>query len=121
MKTLVAAFLLTTSTAAVGAELPTAEPEEVGFSSERLEQITAFTRREIEQGRATGFVTMVARHGKIVHFEAVGQFGIDNDKPMGKDTLFRIYSMTKAITNVAAMILYEENAFQLNDPVSPFR
>lgn len=81
-------------------------PEEAGFSSERLKQITAFVRRDIEEGKLVGVVTMVARHGKIVHFDSAGRYGLDNDKPMDKDTLFRIYSMTKPITTVAMMMLY---------------
>lgn len=102
------------------ADLPTTKPEKVGFSSERLKEISKFTQREVDAKRHAGFVTMVARHGKIVHFDAVGSYGIDNDKPMGKDTLFRIFSMTKPITSVAMMMLYEEGAFQMNDPVSKY-
>jgi CubicO group peptidase (beta-lactamase class C family) len=64
-----------------------------------------------------GTVTIVARHGKIVHFESAGSYGLDNDKPMDNDALFRIYSMTKPITTVAAMMLYEEGKFQLGDAV----
>lgn len=109
------ACLVTGTVCAAG--LPMVDPEEVGFSGERLGHITRFTRRFIEEGKQTGFVTIVARHGKVAHFEAVGQYGIDNDRPMEKDTLFRIYSMTKPVTNVAALMLYEEGAFQLNDPV----
>lgn len=120
MRTTAAATLILASGLVQAAELPIVAPENVGFSSERLEMITAFTGRFVEEGKQTGFVTMVARHGKIVHFEAVGKYGIDNDKPMGKDTLFRIFSMTKPITNVAAMILYEEGAFQLNDPLARY-
>lgn len=95
-------------------------PEEAGFSSERLKQITAFVRRDIEEGKLVGVVTMVARHGKIVHFDSAGRYGLDNDKPMDKDTLFRIYSMTKPITTVAMMMLYEEGKFQLGDPVANY-
>jgi len=63
---------------------------------------------------------MVARNGRIVHYEASGSYGLDNDKPIDKDALFRIYSMTKPITTVAMMMLYEEGRFQLNDPVSMY-
>jgi len=101
-------------------ELPMTTPEDVGFSSQRLELISEFTRRNIEEKKHVGIVTMVARHGKIVHFDSVGKYGLDNDKPMGKDTLFRIYSMTKPIVTVAAMMLYEEGRFHLNDPVSKY-
>ena len=102
------------------AELPVVTPEEVGFSSERLEEITAFTRRDVDAGKMVGVVTMVARHGKIVHFEAVGNYGLDNHRPIDKDALFRIYSMTKPITTVAMMMLYEEGKFQLGDPVAKY-
>ena len=100
------------------AEMSIATPEDVGFSSERLGEITAYSRREVDQGRLVGVVTMVSRRGKIVHFDAVGNYGLDNDKPIDKDALFRIYSMTKPITTVAMMMLYEEGKFQLGDPVS---
>jgi len=102
------------------AELPTVKPETVGFSSERLNKITEFTQRAVDEGRHAGFVTMVARRGKIVHFASVGHYGIDNDKPLEKDTLFRIWSMTKPVTAVAMMMLYEEDKFQMNDPVSKY-
>jgi len=101
-------------------ELPTAKPESAGFSGERLHKISEFTQRAVDEGRHAGFVTMVARHGKIVHFEAVGQHGIDDDRPMQKDALFRIFSMTKPVTAVAMMMLYEEDRFQMNDPVSNY-
>lgn len=67
-----------------------------------------------------GTVTLIARHGKIVHFEAAGARGIEDDRPMERDALFRIFSMTKPITTVAAMILYEEGRFQLNEPVARY-
>lgn len=105
---------------AQASELPTTKPEKVGFSSERLQKIDEFTQRAIDGGRHSGFVTMVARRGKIVHFEASGRYGIDNEKPMDKDALFRIFSMTKPVTAVAMMMLYEEDKFQMSDPVSKF-
>ena len=101
-------------------ELPRATAEDVGISSERLAQITEFTQRHVDEGKHAGLVTIVARHGKVVHFEAVGNYGIDNDKPMEKDTLFRIFSMTKPVTSVAIMMLYEEGKFHMGDPVSNF-
>jgi CubicO group peptidase (beta-lactamase class C family) len=102
------------------AELELVKPETVGFSSERLGKISEFVRRDIDEGKLVGVVTMVARHGKIVHFETAGSYGLDNDKPMDTDALFRIYSMTKPITTVAAMMLYEEGRFQLGDAVSKY-
>lgn len=112
--------LILVPTIAVAEPLPHAAPEAVGFSAARLEQITEYARREVEAGRLAGVVTMVARHGRVVHFEAVGQYGVDNDRPMDRDALFRIFSMTKPVTTVAAMMLYEEGAFHLGDPVSKY-
>jgi len=118
MKSTVFFLALLCSSAIVADTLLTVDAEDAGFSSERLENMSAFTRREIEAGKIAGAVTMVARHGKIVHFDAVGNYGVDNDRAMEKDTLFRIYSMTKPITTVAMMMLYEEGMFELGDPVS---
>ena len=120
MKSAVLSLALLVPVVLQAADLPIVEPESVGFSTERLKKITAFAKRNVEEGMHAGIVTLVARHGKIVHFEAVGQYGIDNEKPMGKDALFRIFSMTKPITTVAMMILYEEDEFQLGDPVSKY-
>ncbi len=104
----------------VAQPLPMVKPESVGFSSERLQQINAFARENIESGKHAGIVTIVARHGKVVHFEAAGTMGMNNSAPMERDTLFRIFSMTKPITAVAALMLYEEGKFQLNDPVAKY-
>ena len=114
----VALTLVTTGLQA--SELPTTKPENVGFSSERLQKISEFTQRAVDENEHAGFVTMVARHGKIVHFNAVGTYGIDNDKPMDKDALFRIFSMTKPVTAVAMMMLYEDGKFQMTDPVGKY-
>jgi len=120
MKTIRCLLLIFVSFPLVAAELQFAEPEAAGFSSERLGKINEFVRRDIDEGKLVGVVTMVARNGKIVHYEASGSYGLDNDKPIDKDALFRIYSMTKPITTVAMMMLYEEGRFQLNDPVSMY-
>ena len=118
MKSTVLLSLIFATTFTLADGLPEVQPEEVGFSSERLGEITAFARREVDEGRMVGVVTMVARRGKIVHFDTVGSYGLDNQKPIEKDALFRIYSMTKPITTVAMMMLYEEGRFQLGDLVS---
>ena len=97
-----------------------AKASRAGMSAERLERITAMTQRYVDENKLAGVVTLVARDGKIVHFEAVGNRGAEDDRPMTKDALFRIFSMTKPITAVAAMMLYEEGKFQLSDPVSDF-
>ena len=118
----VTVLLVATLVAAISpaSELPSVEPESVGFSTERLRKITEFTQRQVAEGKHAGYVTMVARHGQVVHFDAVGNYGIDNNKPMDRDTLFRIFSMTKPVTAVAMMMLYEEGAFQMHDPVSVY-
>lgn len=108
------------ASAVVAKDLPKASPESVGISSKALKKINAFTEKNIADGKHIGFVSMVARHGKIVHYNAVGNYGLDNDRPMEKDTLFRIYSMTKPVTTVAAMMLYEEGLFHLSDPVEKY-
>ena len=105
---------------AVAGDLVEAPGAEAGMSDERLLRITGMTQRYVDEGKLAGVVTLVARDGKIVHFEAVGQRGAEDDRPMTRDALFRIFSMSKPITAVAAMMLYEEGAFALSDPVAKF-
>jgi len=120
MRTLIASVLLVFSASAAAADLSVQDPASVGMSAERLDRITALTQRYVDEGKLAGVVTLVAREGAIVHFEAVGQRGADDERPMTEDALFRIFSMTKPITAVAAMMLYEEGMFQLTDPVDKF-
>jgi CubicO group peptidase (beta-lactamase class C family) len=94
--------------------------EEVGMSSKRLERIKPVMQAYVEQKKIAGLSTMIARKGKVVHFEQVGQMDIESNKSMSKDAIFRIYSMTKPIVCVALMILYEQGGFHLADPVSKF-
>ncbi len=101
-------------------EISTVRADRAGMSADRLARITELGRNYVESGQLAGIVTLVARDGRIVHFEAQGVRDLENGTPMTKDTLFRIYSMSKPITAVAAMMLYEEGAFQLSDPVSKF-
>lgn len=112
-------FWLATGTAGA-AVLPKAKPEKVGLSSERLDRITSLFLNAVEDGRIAGTVNAVLRKGKIARFEALGKMDIGAGKAMGKDTLFRIFSMTKPITSTAVMILYEEGRLDLFDPVSKF-
>ncbi|MGH9936924.1 MAG: serine hydrolase domain-containing protein [Blastocatellia bacterium] len=100
--------------------LPTARPEDVGMSSERLARIRTAMRRYVDRGLVPGVVTLVARRGRVVHFEAIGYRDVEAKTPMGADTIFRIASMTKPIASVALMTLYEEGHFLLNDPISKF-
>ena len=90
------------------------------MSSSQLQSLSRLASRYVAEGRVPGIVNLVMRNGKIVHFEAVGNRGIDNESPMQVDDLFRIYSMTKPITSVALMQLYEQGKFQLSDPVTTF-
>ena len=101
-------------------ELPAARPESVGMSSERLARLNAGMKSLVDQGRLAGAVTMVARHGKLVEFEATGRRDVAAGAPMQKDSIFRIYSMSKPITGVAMMMLFEEGKWQLNDPVAKY-
>lgn len=98
-------------------ELRVASPESVGMDSNRLESIAAAMQSLVDEGLLAGAVTMASRDNRVVHFESVGYRDLENRTPMTNDTLFRIYSMTKPITGVALMILYEEGKFNLSDPV----
>src|ERR1017187_2239327 len=100
--------------------IPTATPEDVGMSSERLERITGSIQEYVRDGRISGGVSLVARHGKVVYLHAVGMEDRDARKPMQTDSMFRLCSMTKPITAAAVMILYEEGRFALSDPVSDY-
>ncbi len=96
------------------------KPEAVGFSSERLARIDPVMQRYVDELKLAGILTLVARRGKVAHFETFGMADIENDRLMQRDTIFRIYSMTKPITSAAVMMLYEEGRFRLSDPVSNF-
>ena len=101
-------------------DLPTASAESQGMSAERLARLSAGMKELVDSGRLAGVVTMVSRHGKVVEFDAAGKRDIAANAPMQKDSIFRIYSMTKPITGVAMMILFEEGKWQLNDPVAKY-
>ena len=100
--------------------LPTAKPEEVGLSSERLERVSRALRSEIEAGKIPGAVALVARKGRVVYFESFGVRDKATGEAMPKDAIFRLYSMTKPFTSVAAMMLMEDGKLLLTDPVSKF-
>ena len=101
-------------------DLPSSKAEKVGMSSDRMERMTALGERYVNNNQVAGMVNLVMRNGKVVHYKAHGARGSDDDRPMRKDDLFRIYSMTKPITAAAAMQLYEQGKFQLSDPVAKF-
>jgi len=113
-------ILIFSPTALWADAFPIVKPSKQGFSSERLEKIGDLSQRYIEEKKIAGMVNLVARNGKIVYFDAKGSRGIDDPRPLQKDSLFRIYSMTKPITSVALMMLYEQGVFQMKDPVSKF-
>jgi CubicO group peptidase (beta-lactamase class C family) len=98
----------------------TITPGDVGFSSSRLSRIGNVMQGYVDKGQLAGLVTMVARRGKLVHFERFGMMNLKASKPMEFDTIFRIYSMTKPLTSVALMMLFEEGLVRLTDPVSHF-
>ena len=100
--------------------MQTATPESVGMASDRLDRIVCQLQGYVDREHAPGFVTMVARQGQIVHLETCGYRDAEARLPAEIDTIFRIYSMTKPITSVALMMLYERGAFQLYDPVSRY-
>ena len=100
--------------------LPYAEPEEVGMSTDRLQRIQPLIQSYIDRQLIPGAVTMAARCGKVVHFDVQGYQNVEKQVPMTKATIFRIASMTKPITSVALMMLYEQGKFQLRDPISKF-
>jgi CubicO group peptidase (beta-lactamase class C family) len=100
--------------------MQTIAPEKVGLSAARLGRIRPAMQRYVDENKLAGVLTAVARHGQIAHLDMVGQMDIEANKPMQLDTIFRIYSMSKPITSVAVMMLYEENRFLLTDPVSRF-
>ena len=119
MKNFLTSILLI-SISILNSQLKEVLPEEIGVSSERIKLITDLSEDYIKSNKVTGIVNIISRKGKIVYFEASGNRGIDDNTPMKKNDLFRIYSMTKPITAVAAMQLYEKGKFNLDDLVSKF-
>ncbi|MEX0901125.1 MAG: serine hydrolase domain-containing protein [Pseudohongiellaceae bacterium] len=106
------------SWSATAAELPFAEPESVGVSSERLQRVSASMQRYIDQDLLAGTITLVARKGKVIHLESQGMKSRETGEAMTDDSIFVIMSMTKPIVSTALMMLYEEGHFLLTDPIS---
>jgi CubicO group peptidase (beta-lactamase class C family) len=100
------------------ADLPFAKAETVGMSSKRLERVNAFIKDYIDTNQIAGAVTLIARKGKIVHFEAQGWRYKEENQPMEKDAIFSLASMTKPIVSTALMMLWEDGKFMLDDPIS---
>ncbi|MBJ2136337.1 beta-lactamase family protein [Paraglaciecola chathamensis] len=102
------------------ADIRTTNPKKVGMSKARLERIEPAMQAFVDEQKLAGTLTLVARKGKVVHVEGVGYRDREAEAPMSEDTIFRIYSMTKPITAVAALTLWEQGKFQMNDPVSKY-
>ncbi|MGY0586885.1 MAG: serine hydrolase domain-containing protein [Paraglaciecola chathamensis] len=102
------------------ADIRTTNPKKVGMSQARLERIEPAMQAFVDEQKLAGTLTLVARKGKVVHVEGVGYRDREAKAPMSEDTIFRIYSMTKPITAVAALTLWEQGKFQMNDPVSKY-
>ena len=95
-------------------------PEDVGLSTPQLDRVKGWAQRLVDDGRLAGVTTMVARHGRVVHQHCCGLANRAAGQPMTPDTIVRIYSMTKPLTSLAIMMLYEQGLFQLDDPISRF-
>lgn len=100
--------------------LPTATPEQVGLSSERLQMLSDVLKADVAAGKIPGAVLLVARQGKVAWFDPVGKLDTATGAPMQRDGIFRIYSMSKPVTTVAAMMLVEDGRLKLDDPISTY-
>ncbi|HEV7756652.1 MAG TPA: serine hydrolase domain-containing protein, partial [Mycobacteriales bacterium] len=96
------------------------EAAEVGMDAGRLSRVDSHLARYVDEGRLPGWLVMVSRGGKVAHLSTYGRRHVEDGLDVEVDSMFRIYSMTKPITSVAALMLYEEGAFELTDPVSRF-
>lgn len=112
--------LIAFSPLTLGQGLPKASPKSVGLSQDRLDRITAVMQKHVDDGLLAGAVAMVAREGKVAYLQSVGMQDREKKVEMNPGTIFRIASMSKAITSVAVMMLYEEGKIRLSDPVSKF-
>ena len=101
-------------------DMTVVKPETVGFSSGRLDRLHAYMKQVIDSRELSGMVTILARHGKVVDYWNYGQRDMASGTPMTKDTIFRDFSMTKPVTGVAMMILYEQGKWLPTDPISKF-
>src|SRR5437879_13480836 len=119
MKTL--SLLLTfVVTVATHAQLPVASPGRAGFDPARLEILHGITKRFVDEGQHAGAITLLARNGRLVDFQTYGYRDLEKKLPMERDTICRVYSMSKIISSVGALVLFEEGRFNLDDPVSKY-
>ncbi|HEY6346865.1 MAG TPA: serine hydrolase domain-containing protein [Bryobacteraceae bacterium] len=118
--TVIFSAILAVAVPALPASVQTAKPEQIGFSSERLARIHEMVQRHIDAHDISGAVTLVARNGKVVHFEAHGLADVEAKRPMSKDSLFWIMSMTKPVVGTAVLMMMEEGRLRLTDPISKF-
>jgi CubicO group peptidase (beta-lactamase class C family) len=109
-----AALWLALTSLAEAQGLPMGKADELGFAPDRLARITETLKANIDQHDIPGAVLLIARHGKVAYFESMGALDPQGKAPMGKDAIFRIYSMSKPITTVAAMMLFEEGRITLD-------
>jgi CubicO group peptidase (beta-lactamase class C family) len=114
------AFLLLAGLPLAAAAVPEVKPETVGFSGERLQRVRETMQRHMSANTMAGAVTAVVRRGRLAHLEAHGLMDVEAKKPMTKDAVFRIWSMSKVVGGVAILMLMEEGKIRLNDPVSKF-
>lgn len=115
---LVSAVMALAAGSAARANDPLAPPESVGFSTPGIKTFQQTMRALVDEGKLAGLTTVIARHGKVVHFDAYGVQNLETRQPVTRDTIFRIASMTKPIVGVAMMMLWEEGKWSLDDPVS---
>jgi CubicO group peptidase (beta-lactamase class C family) len=116
----VVAFFVLSSIASALDDMQTVDPQQIGLSGERLERIDQAMEKHVADGHFSGAIGLVARRGKIGYFKAWGDMDREAGTKMSKGAIFRMYSMTKAVTGVAAMILYEQGHFALTDPISNY-
>src|SRR6059036_2130873 len=103
-----ALFLTFLAAVSTHAQLPVSTPARAGFDSARLEVLHAITKRFVEEGQHAGAITLLARNGKLVDFQAYGYRDLEQRLPMERDTICRVYSMSKIITSVGVLMLFED-------------
>src|SRR5262245_38986569 len=102
-----------TTSRAMAALAPSANPDALGFDAQRLSRLDAYMAKSVADGRVAGMITLLARHGQVVSEKLYGVKSLATNAPMTRDTIFRLYSMTKPITGVAMMLLFEEGKWRL--------